>query len=224
MQVEISGITVSIQKKKIKNLRLTVSPDGVRVSAPMHMSDEDIMLFLREKLDWIQKHREKFAQNEQFAAREYVSGETLYLFGEPYALRVVEGKRPSLILLENELILTAKKDSTRDYREAIVNEWYRERLKEKVALLLPKWESITGLYAEAWQIKNMKTRWGTCNTKTRKIWLSLQLAQKPTVCLEYVILHELAHLKVRNHGKAFEAILNRHMPSWRDVKKALNAL
>ena len=67
-------------------------------------------------------------------------------------------------------------------------------LKEKIEIYLPKWENITGLHCDSWQTKYMTTRWGTCNTNSRKIWFNLQLAKKPLECLEYVILHELVHL------------------------------
>ena len=68
----------------------------------------------------------------------------------------------------------------------------------------------------------MTTRWGTCNTNTRKIWLNLQLAKKPIDCLEYVILHELVHLKIRNHNKDFVAMMDRYMPYWGEIRKKLN--
>lgn len=225
MQIEISGIKIEIQKKNIKNLHLAVvPPDGkVRVSAPMHLSNESITMFVRTKLGWIKKQQAKFERQPRQSEREYVSGETLYLFGQQYFLRVEYSyKGNSLILEGNEAILTVRKESNAKQREAFVNEWYRSKLKEKIEIYLPKWENITGLRCESWQTKYMTTRWGTCNTNTGKIWLNLQLAKKPIECLEYVILHELAHLKVRNHGTEFVAILDQYMPYWRSIKKTLN--
>ena len=128
----------------------------------------------------------------------------------------------SLVFSGDRAILTVRKESTAKQREAFVNEWYREQLKREVAKYLPKWEKITGLYCSGWQSKYMTTKWGTCNTNTRKIWLNLQLAKKPIECLEYVILHELAHLKVKNHGPEFVAVLDQHMPQWQERKKLLN--
>jgi predicted metal-dependent hydrolase len=116
-----------------------------------------------------------------------------------------------------------RENSTVEQRGRWVNEWYREQLKEKIQKYLPKWEAITGLYPSSWQTKYMTTRWGTCNTKTGKIWFNLQLAKKPVECLEYVILHELVHLKVKNHGPDFVAMMDLHMPYWRDVRKNLNS-
>ena len=103
-----------------------------------------------------------------------------------------------------------------------MNEWYRELLKAEIEKRLPKWESISGLHCSGWQTKYMTTRWGTCNTKTKKIWINLQLAKKPYDCLDYVLLHELAHLRVKDHGAEFVAIMDEFMPYWREVKKALN--
>ena len=225
MQIEISGITIDIQKKNIKNMHLAVlPPDGkVRVSAPMHLSDESIAMFVRTKLGWIKKQQEKYALQPRQSEREFISGETLYVFGKQYFLRVMYSyKGNSLVLNGNEAVLTVRKESTARQREAFVNEWYRDLLKEKISIYLPKWEQITGLYCDSWQTKYMIIRWGTCNTNTRKIWFNLQLAKKPIECLEYVILHELAHLKVKNHGKDFIAILDMYMPYWRETKKLLN--
>lgn len=227
MQMEISGIKIEVQKKNIKNLHLVVAPpEGkVRVSAPMHLSDESIAMFVRTKLGWIKKQQEKFKKQPRQTEREYVSGETLYVWGQQYFLRVdYSYKGNSLVLEGNEAILTVRKESTASQREAFVNEWYRALLKEKIETYLPKWEKITGLHCDSWQTKYMTTRWGTCNTNTGKIWLNLQLAKKPIECLEYVILHELTHLKVRNHSKEFVARMDQYMPYWREIKKLLNDL
>ena len=109
-----------------------------------------------------------------------------------------------------------------DRLEKFINEWYRGILKAEIERVLPKWEQITGLHPDGWQTKNMTTRWGTCNTKTRKIWLNLQLAKKTPECLEYVILHELVHLVEKGHNENFVAWMDRFMPNWRDVRKNLN--
>jgi len=225
MKYLISDIEVEIIKKDIKNMHLSVlPPDGkVRVSAPNNLSDETIIMFVKTRLGWIKKQREKFEQQPRQSEREYVSGETLYVWGHQYFLQVEYGKKKNSLVLEgNKAILTVRKNSTVKQREKFVNEWYRTLLKKEVEKYLPKWQAITGLYCDSWQSKYMTTKWGTCNTSTRKIWLNLQLAKKPIECLEYVILHELAHLKVKNHGSDFITILDLHMPYWREYKKMLN--
>lgn len=225
MHIEVAGIPIIIQKKNIKNLHLYVKPpEGrVEVSAPLNMSEESISLFVRTKLGWIRKQQEKFNNQERQSAREYVSGETLYLWGEPYYLIVrQDGKRNSIIIEGREAIFYVKENSTVEQRRRWFNEWYRKQLKEQVKKYLPKWENITGLHPSDWQTKYMTTRWGTCNTKTGKIWINLQLAKKPLECLEYVILHELIHLKVKNHGPEFVELMDKYMPYWREIRKRLN--
>ncbi len=227
MQIEISGIKIEVIKKNIKNLHLAVAPPNgtVRVSAPMHLSDESIAMFVRTKISWIKKQQEKFEKQPRQAEREYVSGETLYVFGQQYFLKVEYSyKGNSLVLSGNDAILMVRKESTAKQRESFVNEWYRTLLKEKIEFHLPIWERKTGFYCDSWQTKYMTTRWGTCNTNTKKIWFNLQLAKKPIECLEYVILHELIHLKVRNHGKDFVELMDAYMPYWRETKKILNEL
>ena len=225
MQILVANIPVEIIKRKIKNMHLSVlPPDGkVRVSAPDTLSDESIIMFVRTKVGWIRKQQEKFELQPRQSERQYVSGETLYVWGRQYFLQVEYSyKGNSLVLSGDKAILTVRKESTVKQREAFVNEWYRSLLKAEVEKYLTKWERITGLKCSSWQSKYMTTKWGTCNITTGKIWLNLQLAKKPIECLEYVILHELAHLKVKNHGQEFVAILDQHMPYWREYKRQLN--
>ena len=225
MQILVANIPVEIVKKKIKNMHLSVlPPDGkVRVSAPETLSDESIIMFVRTKLGWIRKQQEKFELQPRQSERQYISGETLYVWGRQYFLQVEYNyKGNSLVLSGDKAILTVRKESTPKQRENFVNEWYREKLKAEVDKYLPKWERITGLKCSSWQSKYMTTKWGTCNTSTKKIWLNLQLAKKPIECLEYVILHELAHLKVKDHGPEFVAILDGHMPQWQERRRLLN--
>ena len=225
MQILVANISVEVVKKNIKNLHLSVlPPDGkVRVSAPEALSDDAIAMFVRTKIGWIRKQQEKFELQPRQSERQYVSGETLYVWGRQYFLRVEYSyKGNSLVLSGDNAILTVRKESTVKQRETFVNEWYRTLLKAEVEKYLPKWERITGLQCSSWQSKYMTTKWGTCNTSTGKIWLNLQLAKKPIECLEYVILHELIHLKVRNHGPEFVTEMNRYIQNWREIRNQLN--
>ena len=225
MVIQIDGIPAEVVRKRMKTLRLTVlPPDGrVRISAPLLLPNSVILAFAESKADWVRKQQEKMRERQarQPAEMRYVSGETLEVWGKPYVLRVMEGTRWALSLERDTALLTARTGSTQEQREAHVNGWYREMLKIETARRLPVWEEMTGLRCASWQVKNMKTRWGTCNPNTRKVWLSLQLARKPLECLDYVILHELTHLKVRNHGKDFQAFMDRYMPDWRERRKQL---
>ncbi len=127
------------------------------------------------------------------------------------------GKQAACVQRAEQAALDGGIVITDENREA-----YRAALKEQIAVLLPMWEERTGLYCNEWRVKDMKTRWGSCNVRDKRIWLNLQLVRYPAECLEYVIVHELCHLQVSNHGAEFKALLDRHMPDWREWKKLLN--
>ena len=86
-----------------------------------------------------------------------------------------------------------------------------------------KWEPVLGVAVEDWGIKRMKTKWGSCNAKARRIWLNLELVKKPPACLEYVVVHELVHLRDQKHGPRFLALMDEHLPCWRRRRTELNA-
>lgn len=225
METQIQGISVEIIKKNIKNMYLYVRPpDGkVQVSVPLEMSEESVLMFVSSKIEWIRKQQAKFEKQPRQTKRQYVSGESFYVLGKQYYLQVNYGDDgDSLVLSGDRAILTVKRESTLKHRERFVREWYRQILKKQIEELLPKWEEKTKLRCDSWQIKYMKTRWGTCNPATKKLWFNLQLAKKNIKCTEYVILHELLHLKIQNHGVDFIENMNFFMNDWRSVRTKLN--
>lgn len=227
MQIVISGIPIDIHKKNIKNMHLQIKPPNgqVVISAPLSMDDKAIEVYARTNLGWIKKQIEKFQQQPRSAKRQYVSGETMYIWGKQYYLSFVPDSRKNSFKIQgNNIVLSMRKNSTVKQREKYIREQYRRLLKGEIEKILPKWEQITGLHCESWQIKYMITRWGTCNTEKKKLWFNLQLAQKPVECLEYVILHELIHLKERTHNSIFIAYMDMYMKNWREVRKELNDL
>lgn len=225
MKTEIAGIPVEITRKRIRNLHLYVKPpDGrVEVTAPMILSNLVIREFVESKADWIRQKQAEILSRPVPRERRYETGETIHVWGKPYQLLLQETTLPPrLVLGGDEARLCVRPGTTAEQRIAWMNEWYREQMKIRVEISLPEWSRRTGLVPSSWQTKYMTTRWGTCNTATRKIWLNPQLAKRPPECLEYVILHELAHLRVRNHGPEFKKILDMYMPGWRAVRKRLN--
>lgn len=224
MILNISGIPIEVCRKEIKNMHLYVKPPNgnVMVSAPFSMSDEAIERFVRTKTSWIKKQVAKFNDQPRQSEREYVSGETLYVWGKQYYLQTEYARKNSLVISGDKAILAVRKESSVSQREKFIREWYRELLKAEIARVLPKWEKLTGLKATSWQTKYMATRWGTCNTKTGKIWLNLQLAKKTPECLEYVVLHELIHLVEKSHNEYFVSLMDKYMPMWREIKATLN--
>ena len=224
MTINISGIPVEVSKKNIKNMHLYVKPPNgnVMVSAPLTMNNDTIERFVRTKVSWIKKQIGKFDNQPRQSEREYVSGETLYVWGKQYYLQIKYGDKYMLVLSGDKAVLTVRNESTAEQRELFVREWYRKLLKIEIAQVLPKWEKITGLKSESWQTKYMTSRWGTCNRKTKKIWLNLQLAKKTPECLDYVILHELVHIAEKNHGERFVSLMDKYMPMWKEIRTTLN--
>jgi hypothetical protein len=105
--------------------------------------------------------------------------------------------------------------------DAESREHHRAELKARIPALLAQWEPVVGVRVTAWGVRQMRTKWGTCNIKARRIWLNLELARKPGHCLEYIVVHELVHLLERNHNARFRALMDRFLPDWRDRRAAL---
>lgn len=219
---EIAGFQVEVTRKKTKNMRLRIRADGVvAVSAPYLTPDFAVNAFVQSQKDWIIDHQARRANRPATRVLEYVTGEKLPVWGEEYLLKVSEGPKFSLILLSGKAHLQRPAGSAQEKCDDYLREWYRKELKKSMAQRTPHWEQITGLHASSWTTRDMSTRWGSCNTKTGHITLNVQLAKYPPVCLDYVILHELAHLEEHGHGAEFKAILDQYMPDWRDVRKIL---
>lgn len=223
--LKVSGVEIEVLKKNIKNMHLSVLPPTgkVRISAPIKASDEVINLFAISKIAWIKKQIEKYEKQPRQSEREYVSGESHYLWGRRYKLEIRYTKTANNVEIKaNKLILTVRENSSQLQRETIMNEWYRSQLKAKLPPLIEKWEKVIGVKSNSVEIKNMLTRWGTCNVKDKRIWINLQLAKKPVNCLEYIVVHELVHLLEKNHTTLFVDHMDKFLPNWRVIKDELN--
>ncbi len=222
----VSNIEIDVIKKDIKNMHLSVLPPmgKVRISAPLNASDDAIRLFAVTKIGWIKKQIEKYENQPRQAEREYVSGESHYIWGRRYILEIrYNNKANNVEIKGSKIFLSVREKSTPKQRERVMNEWYRNELKKRIPVLIDEWEQIIGVKATSWGVRNMKTRWGTCNTKEKRIWINLQLAKKPVYCLEYIIVHELVHLLEKNHTTVFVEYMDKFLPNWRITKEELNS-
>ncbi len=225
MRIVISGIPIDVQKKNIKNMHLQVKPpDGhVVISAPLSVDDKAIEAYARTQLGFIKKSIAQFQDQPRASKRQYVSGETMYIWGKQYFLIFKPDNQKNSFEIQNRnIVLSMSGKSTVKQRDAYVKEEYRRLLKEEIEKRLPKWEDQTGLKCDSWQTKYMVTKWGACSTDKKKMWFNLQLAQKPVACLDYIILHELIHLITRKHDAVFISHMDRYMPNWREIRKELN--
>jgi len=226
-RIELGDITVDVILKDIKNVHLSVYPPAgrVRISAPKRMSLDTIRVFAISKLDWIKQQQAKLRAQERETPRDYVDRESHYVWGKRYLLTVTESDAPPAIELKHSRMLLRVRPRTGEARrEALVEEWYREQLKDAVPPLLVKWQPLLGVGVERFFVQRMKTRWGSCNHKERTIRLNTELAKKPAECLEYIVVHELVHLLEPTHNARFIALMDRFMPKWRHDREALNRL
>lgn len=225
--IAVSGIAVEIHRRSIKNLHVGVyPPDGrVRVAAPLHLDDDAVRLAIVSRLHWIRRQRRGFANQVRQSAREMVTGESHYFEGRRYRLAVVERPGAARVRIANNsrLELRVPPDMAPEGRQRVLQRWYRRQLKARIPDLLAHWESVLAVEVADCRIKRMKTRWGTCNIPARRVWLNLELAKKAPRCLEYILVHEMAHLLERHHSDRFQALLDHFMPDWRLRRDALNA-
>jgi predicted metal-dependent hydrolase len=223
----VGGVRVEVVRKGIKNLHLAVYPPHgrVRVAAPLTVSDDAVRLAVVNRMGWIKRQRAKFEAQSRQSVRAYVSGETHYFLGQRYRLKLVEGASAGKVHVRNSrtLELQVRRGSDRQVRKRVLFAWYRQELRRRALPLIEKWAATMEIPVPAWGIKRMKTKWGTCNVEARRIWLNLELIKKPPQCLDYIIVHELAHFFERKHSDRFVAHIERFIPQWQLVRQELNA-
>lgn len=224
--IEVADMAVEVERKWIKNLYLRISSTDacIRVSAPMMMSEEAIRQFVLSKEAWIRQRMKKVGEKKQSAPREYVSGEIHYYKGHKYRLEVVYHNGPARVKIEGSeyIILYVREGASKERREEVLREWYRAEFKAMLPSLIEKWENTIGVKASRWEVKQMKTLWGSCNHRTRKITFNLELMKKTLHCIEYVVVHELLHIIVRLHNEEFKSLLTHYLPNWKQTKEELN--
>ena len=226
-QIRLGEIAVDVVLKDIKNVHLSVYPPTgkVRISAPKRMSMETIRVFAISKVGWIKQQQNKLLSQERETPREYLDRESHYVWGMRYLLKAVEEhSTPKIELKHRKMILRVGPGTAHDKKQATVAQWYREQIKAAVPHLLAKWEPMIGVNVKRVFVREMKTKWGSCNPKARTIRLNTDLAKKPRECLEYIVVHEMVHLLEPTHNTRFVALMDRLMPQWHVCRKQLNQL
>lgn len=227
-QIEISDFTIDIERKSIKNMHLSVYPPSgrVRIAVPLNIDDEAVRLFAISKLAWIKKNQRKFKEQERQSPRIFGNRESHYFEGRRYLLRVTELDAVPKVLIKTKtyIDLYVRPNTSIEQKNAILNDWYRQQLKKQIPVFIEKWEKVIGVSVSDWGVKQMKTKWGTCNIEQKRIWINLELAKKPISCLEYIIVHEMIHLLERHHNVYFLALMDKYMPHWKLHKDELNRL
>jgi hypothetical protein len=226
-EISLGDITVDVIRKRIRSIRLSVqSPSGlVRISAPMRVGLETLRRFALTKLGWIQKQQVRLRQQPRETPRAYRDGESHLVWGQPYRLKLEEKDAPpSVELTLDGVVLRVRPGASAPKREAVIHAWHDQMLKQAARPLFAKWEPVMGVKVGKLSTRRMRSRWGTCDTRSHAIRLNTELVTRPAECLEYVIVHEMTHLLEPSHNRRFKALMTRFMPGWAAHRHALGRL
>jgi len=225
--LKISEIAVDVVRKKIKNIHLSVHPPSGRVtiSAPARLNLDSVRLFAISKIGWIRQQQKKLTSQKRESPREYLNRESHYVWGERYLLKIILHEAPpSIELSHRKMILRIREGWSQNQKKEFIESWYRQQIKETLPMIIKKWEPRMNVKVNRFFVQKMKTQWGSCNSTSQNIRLNTELAKKPRELLEYVIVHEMAHLLEPSHSPRFIALMDRFISQWRSYRAELNQL
>jgi len=213
---------VQIIKKDVKHINLKVKPNGeVILTAPIDCDRRDIEYILKKRAEWIDKKIAFFDAHKEVKTKEYVSGENFRYLGRNYRLKVIESQEEGVKLQRGYLQLFVKNRDDYKKKQKLIKEWCTQKAQYHFNRAIEKYQPIVKKEIQRVQIREMKTRWGSCNPAKGYINLNIKLIKKPMECIEYVVFHELAHLIHPNHSVKFYNYLTLFMPDWKRRKERL---
>jgi predicted metal-dependent hydrolase len=225
--ITLGDIRITVQRKAVKSMHLVVHPPAgtVSLTVPTGMGADVARAYVISKLGWIKKQRRQLLEQPREERRDYGSRESHFIWGHRRLLRVVEADvRPSVLLDHKFITLTVRPGSDRKKRVEVFQHWEREQLHAVIPAMISKWEAKLGVKVRGYFLQRMKTKWGSCNPKAHTLRINTELVKKPRDLLEYVLVHEMAHILVPNHKGPFAALMNKHYPTWENARAELNAL
>ena len=221
----LGDLKIAVTRKRIRNVHLRVHPpDGrVTISAPVSARMRVIEAFAASRVEWIRRQQQRVREQPREASRQFVTGESHHLWGRPHLLTVVERVgREEVVADDGRITMLTRPGSDTARRARVMHTWHKTVLEEALPPLIQKWEGQLRVQVKGYYLRRMTTRWGTCNYRSKVIRLNTELVTRPSHLLEYVVVHEMVHLIVPNHGARFVRLMNEHFPSWRDARAELN--
>ncbi|MGL5381469.1 M48 family metallopeptidase [Clostridium sp.] len=214
---------ISIKRKKMKNMILKVKPDGtIHLSVPYGLKDEIIDDFIKRKREWIEDSlKNVLDKNKRTTNISMDNGEVHYYLGKPYILKVISALKEEVKIEGEDLVLYTRYIDNKEKKALLLNYWYKNQAREIFNKYILMYSKILNKNVNKVAIKSMKTRWGSCSVQKRNISLNLELIKKPLECIEYVVLHEIAHIEHPNHSKDFWNYVGVYMPNYKEIKKKL---
>lgn len=226
-QLQLGSVRIDVVQKDIKNMHLSVHPPHGRVTiaAPQRMKLDAIRVFAISKLQWIKRQQKKQQAQPRLSPRQHIERESHHVWGRRHLMKVIEHDAPPRVELSARYLkLHIRPGATREKRQQVMEQWYRHQVREALEELLPKWEKLLRVRVGKVFVQRMRTRWGSCNHRTTTVRFNTELAKKPRECLEYVVAHELAHLRESTHNARFVALLDQHLPKWQMLRELLNQM
>lgn len=225
--IQIGELSIRVTKKDIKNVHLSVHPPNghVTLAAPTGTRLEVARAYAISKLGWIREQQAKLRNQVRETDRQFIERESHYLWGRRYLLSVKEHDRKPSVELDHKCItLNVRPGSSAEKRADVMHEWHKALLHQVVPGIVASWEAKLGVKVVGYFLQRMKTKWGSCNHQAGHIRINTELVKKPKDLLEYVIVHEMAHLIEKTHNERFVALLDEHYPTWQEARSELNEL
>lgn len=221
---QVDGLPVVLQYKDVRNISIKIDKAGrILVGLPYYGAKARALEFVREKSDWLRKHLIRRAEQELPVPDNGFDGTNIWLWGKHYiAVFAKAGGEEQVLLRDKELLFTYKGVLTERKKQLLVERFYCRCLMEMLIKFLERWQSKLGLYAKSWKIQRLKSKWGRCNIATKELLFNISLVHRPLSCLEYVVLHELAHLYEASHNQRFQNFLSHYMVDWKEQRKLVN--
>ena len=225
--ISLGEVEITLTRKDVKNVHLSVHPPlgNVTLVAPTTTRTEVARAYAISKLGWIRDQQSKLKSQARETPRQLVTRESHHVWGRRYLLTVVEvDEKPRVRLDHRRIRLQVRPGATREQRAAVLHDWHLSLLHKALPGLIAKWEVRLGVNVVGFFMQRMKTKWGSCNPRARTIRINSELVKKPKDLLEYVVVHEMAHLIAPTHSERFVALLDEHYPTWREARAELNQL
>lgn len=225
--IQMGEISVQVTRKAIKNVHLSVHPPDGRVTlvAPTATRLDVARAYAISKLGWIRNQQEKLRNQARETPRKFIERESHFIWGRRHLMTINHADaKPCVTLDHKRLTLTIRPGADAQKRAEVIHEWHKSLLHAVVPALIQKWEPKLKVNVSSYFLQRMKTKWGSCNPRDKNIRLNTELVKKPKDLLEYVIVHEMAHLLEPTHSERFMALLDKHYPTWREARAELNEL
>ncbi len=225
-RIKIGEVDIEVTFKDIKNLHLSVHPPvgHVTISSPLFYDLDKVKTYAATKLAWIKKERCRFLEQKRETPRLFKNQESHYLFGERYLLKLELSHRNSVSIAGKKLIIKSTYTEDISKLNATLYGFYRKELRRYLTNRVEFFAAMMNLPIPNFNIRRMKTKWGSCAVANDRLWFNIELAKKPLECIDYVVVHELVHLLEKHHNKRFILLMDQFYPTWRTQKKLLNEL